>query len=148
MKIFETGELIGKSSRLLTNSLSKNLLLSNTDITPEQWIVLQILSRGPKNQKELTNITLKTKATVNSLVSYLLKADLITKTNSIEDNRKIILAISKKGISTIKQTEINALKSINQATNGFSEKEISELNNYLSRIIENIKTKPLWTESP
>jgi len=141
MKIFETGELIGKSSRLLTNSLSKNLLLSNTGITPEQWIVLQILSRGSKNQKELTNITLKTKATVNSLVSYLLKADLITKTNSIDDNRKIILAISKKGINTIKQTEINALKSINQATNGFSEKEISELNNYLSRIIENIKNE-------
>jgi len=138
MKIFETGELIGKSSRLLTNSLSKNLLLSNTGITSEQWIILQILVKGSKNQKELSEITLKTKATISSLISYLLKSDLITKTKSNIDNRNTILSISKKGINVIKQTENNAFQSIKQATNNFSEKEIKELNKYLSRIITNL----------
>ena len=141
MKIFETGELIGKSSRLLTNSLSKNLLLSKTGITSEQWIILQILSRGSKNQKELTEITLKTKATINSLVSYLLKSELISKHKLTVDNRKVILSISKKGINIIKKTNNNALESIKQATNDFSEKEISELNKYLSRIITNINNE-------
>jgi len=136
--MFETGELIGKSSRLLTNNLSKNLLMSKTGITSEQWIILKILVRGSKNQKELTEITLKTKATINSLVSYLLKSELITKTKSNFDNRNTILSISKEGINIIKQTEINALKSIKQATNDFSKKEIKELNKYLSRIITNL----------
>jgi len=138
MKIFKTGELIGKSSRLLTKSLSKNLLLSKTGITPEQWIILQILSRGSKNQKELTEITLKTKATINSLVSYLLKSDLISKNKSTVDNRKVVLAISKKGINIIDKTKTNARTSIKQATKDFSETEIRVLNNYLSRIITNL----------
>jgi len=138
MKIFETGELIGKSSRLLTNSLSKNLLESKTGITSEQWVVLQILLKGSKNQKELSEITLKTKATINSLVSYLLKSDLIIKTKSNIDNRNTILSISEKGINVIDQTKLNALKSIKQATNNFSKKEIKELNKYLLRIITNL----------
>jgi len=141
MKIFETGELIGKSSRLLTKTLSKNLLLSTTGITSEQWIILQILSKGSKNQKELTEITLKTKATINSLVSYLLKSELIIKTNSKLDNRYTILSISKKGLITIKETNNYALKSIEQATDNFSEEEIKELNKYLSRIITNLNNE-------
>ena len=141
MKIFETGELIGKSSRLLTNSLSQNLLFSNTRITSEQWILLQILSKGAKNQKELGKITLKTKATINSLVSYLLKSELIIKTNSKLDNRYTILSISKKGLITIKETNDYALKSIEQATNNFSEEEIKEFNKYLSRIITNLNNE-------
>jgi len=141
MKLFETGELIGKSSRLLTKTLSKNLFLSNTGITSEQWIILQILSKGSKNQKELTEITLKTKATINSLVSYLLKSKLIIKTNSKLDNRYTILSISKKGLITIKETNDYALKSIEQATNNFSEEEIKEFNKYLSRIITNLNNE-------
>jgi len=141
MKIFETGELIGKSSRLLTNSLSQNLLFSNTRITSEQWILLQILSKGAKNQKELGKITLKTKATINSLVSYLLKSELIIKTNSKLDNRYTILSISKKGLITIKETNEYALKSIEQATDNFSKEEIKELNKYLSRIIINLNNE-------
>jgi len=141
MKIFETGELIGKSSRLLTKILSKNLLLSTTGITSEQWIILQILSKGSKNQKELTEITLKTKATINSLVSYLLKSELIIKTNSKLDNRYTILSISKKGLKTVKETSEYALKSIEQATDNFSEEEIKELNKYLSRIITNLNNE-------
>jgi len=141
MKIFETGELIGKSSRLLTKILSKNLLLSNTGVTSEQWIILQILSKGSKNQKELTEITLKTKATINSLVSYLLKSELIIKTNSKLDNRYTILSISKKGLITIKETNKYALNSIEQATDNFSEEEIKELNKYLSRIITNLNNE-------
>ena len=141
MKKFETGELIGKSSRLLTNSLSQNLLFSSTRITSEQWILLQILSKGAKNQKELGKITLKTKATINSLVSYLLKSELIIKTNSKLDNRYTILSISKKGLITIKETNEYALKSIEQATDNFSKEEIKELNKYLSRIIINLNNE-------
>ena len=138
MNIFETGELIGKTSRLLTKSLSKNLLESKTGITSEQWIILQILVKDSKNQKELSEITLKSKATINSLVSYLVKSELITKTKSKIDNRNTILSISKKGINVINQTKNNAFQSIKQATTNFSDKEILELNKYLSIIITNL----------
>jgi plasmid maintenance system antidote protein VapI len=69
MNKFITTELIGKSSRLITNNLAHKLLVSKIGITTEQWIILQILSRGAKTQKELSEVTLKNKASINSLVS-------------------------------------------------------------------------------
>jgi len=138
MKIFNTGELIGKTSRLLRDNLSKHLIVSKVKITPEQWIILQILNNGSKNQKELSEITLKTKATINSLISYLLKSDYIIKTKSNVDKRNTEISISKKGLLLIKQSNKDALKSIKKATSGFSEKEIIALNNYLIRIQNNL----------
>ena len=138
MKIFMTGELIGKTSRLLSNDLSKHLVASKTKITSEQWIILQILTRGSKNQKELSEITLKTKATVNSLISYLVNSGLVIKKISDLDKRKTEITISKKGLQIIKQSNMTASKSIKKATNGFSENEIQELNNFLIRIQNNL----------
>ena len=138
MKIFITGELIGKTSRLLSNDLSKHLVASKTKITSEQWIILQILTRGSKNQKELSEITLKTKATVNSLISYLVNSGLVIKKISDLDRRKTEITISKKGLQIINQSNMAASKSIKKATNGFSENEIQELNNFLIRIQNNL----------
>ena len=138
MKSFVTGELIGKTSRLLRDNLSKHLIESEVYVTTEQWIILQIVRYGSKNQKELSEITLKTKATINSLISYLLKADLIIKTTSNLDKRSKDISITKKGLQIIKQSNISASKSIKRATNGFSENEIQELNSYLTRIQNNL----------
>ena len=138
MKSFVTGELIGKTSRLLRDNLSKHLIESEVYVTTEQWIILQIVRYGSKNQKELCEITLKTKATINSLISYLLKAGLIIKTTSNLDKRSKDISITKKGLQIIKQSNISASKSIKRATNGFSENEIQELNSYLTRIQNNL----------
>lgn len=138
MKIIETGNLIGKTSRLLSRDFSKNLSSNKLEITTEQWILLQILTEGTKTQKELSEITLKTKATINSLISYLLKSNLIQKTTSNKDKRITEISISKTGLQLIKQSNISAYKSINKAVRGFSEKEIQELNNYLIRIQNNL----------
>ena len=138
MKSFVTGELIGKTSRLLRDNLSKHLIESEVYVTTEQWIILQIVRYGSKNQKELSEITLKTKATINSLISYLLKAGLIIKTTSNLDKRSKDISITKKGLQIIKQSNISASKSIKRATNGFSENEIQELNSYLTRIQNNL----------
>ena len=138
MKIIETGNLIGKTSRLLSKDLSRNLSKSKLEITTEQWILLQVLTKGTKTQKELSEITLKTKATINSLISYLLKSNFIHKTTSNTDKRITEISISKKGLQIFEQANISAYKIIKKATNGFSEKEIQELNSYLIRMQNNL----------
>ena len=85
MNDFITAELIGKSSRLLRNNLSQKLSVEKLGLTTEQWIILQILSNGSKNQKELGLITLKNKASINSLISNLLKLGFVTKIVSKTD---------------------------------------------------------------
>jgi len=138
MKQFLTTELIGKTSRLLHNNLGQRLKSSKLAVTSEQWIILQILSAGVRTQKELGEITLKNKASINSLISNLLKLNLVIKTISSKDKRATEISISEIGNEVRKQAMKSAKESVNQAFNGFSELEIEQLNELLKRVNNNI----------
>ena len=138
MNLFITTELIGKSSRLITNNLARELLNLKLGITTEQWIILQILSNGSTTQKRLSEITLKNKASINSLINNLLKKELINKSISNLDKRETIISITDTGNNIRERGGKNATKSINTALNGFSISEIEKLNAFLERINNNL----------
>ena len=138
MNLFITTELIGKSSRLITNNLARELLNLKLGITTEQWIILQILSNGSTTQKRLSEITLKNKASINSLVNNLLKQGLINKSISNVDKRETVISITESGTNIREKVKRNATKSINTALNGFSTTEIDKLNTFLERINNNL----------
>jgi len=141
MNRFLTTELIGKSSRLITNNLSQKLLSQNIEITTEQWIILQILSGGSKSQKELGDITLKNKASINSLVSNLLKLNFVNKTISPKDKRETVITITEIGDKTRKETLEVASESVNEILKDFSVSEVEQLNKFLNRINSNLINK-------
>ena len=138
MTRIKTGELLGKTARLLNNNLSLKLTQSQTNITAEQWIILQIILDGPKSQKQLGEITLKNKSSINSLISKLLKANYITKVISISDKRTNIISITKSGILARKRALAVANQTINEATFDITDIEIEQLNKLLQRINNNL----------
>jgi len=138
MNKYITTELIGKSSRLITNNLSQKILLAKIGITTEQWIILQILARNEYSQKELCEITLKNKASVNSLISYLLSFDYINKSVSNKDKRETIIRITKLGDQVRKKVLKEADNSISETLKGFSNSDIELLNSLLLRINNNL----------
>ena len=138
MKKFITTELIGKSSRLITNNLAQKLLEVRAEVTTEQWIILQILSRGAMTQKELSEKTLKNKASINSLVSNLLKLELVDKNISETDKRETRVSLTNRGEEVRADVAEFATISVNEALDGFSNEEIENLNNLLNRVKENL----------
>jgi len=138
MNEFLTAELIGKSSRLLSTNLSQKLSVEKLGLTTEQWIILQILSNGSKNQKELGQITLKNKASINSLISNLLKLDFVTKIVSKTDKRKTIISTTDIGNKIRNKANKIASNSINEALYGFLTDEVKQLNEFLNRINNNL----------
>jgi len=138
MDEFLTAELIGKSSRLLSNNLSLKLSIEKLGLTTEQWIILQILSKGIKNQKELGQITLKNKASINSLISNLLKSGFVTKTISKIDKRETLISTTDIGNRIRKKADKIAFASINEAFDGFLKDEVKQLNRFLNRINNNL----------
>ena len=138
MKKFITTELIGKSSRLITNNLAQKLLEVQAGVTTEQWIILQILLRGAMTQKELSEKTLKNKASINSLVSNLLKLELVDKKISEKDKRETRVSLNNKGEEVRARVAKIAAISVDQALNGFSNEEIENLNSLLNRVKENL----------
>jgi len=138
MNILLTAELIGKSSRLLSNNLSLKLSVEKLGLTTEQWIILQILSNGPKSQKELGEITLKNKASINSLISNLLKSGFVTKIISKTDRRKTIISNTVIGDQIMNKAKIIAYSSVKEALDGFLIDEVKQLNEFLNRINNNL----------
>ncbi|HIP48522.1 MAG TPA: hypothetical protein EYG92_06100 [Lutibacter sp.] len=141
MDEFLTAELIGKSSRLLRNNLSLKLAIEKLGLSTEQWIILQILAKGSKNQKELGLITLKNKASINSLVSNLLKSSFVTKIISKTDKRETIISTTDIGNEIRKKANKIASISINEALDGFLKDEVKQLNSFLNRINTNLLKK-------
>ena len=131
------GGLLGKASRLLSNQFNNDLLAH--DLTVEQWSLMAVLwSKDGQKQKELQKVLLKDKATINSLVNYLLKNGFINKEQDIVDKRSFIISLTSKGKTMQHVTIPLAMKNIAKATDGIDASELETTVKVLNQIIINL----------
>jgi len=131
------GGLLGKSSRLLSNNFNSDL--KALGITVEQWTLLAVLwEKNNLSQKELQEALLKDKASVNSLVSYLIKSGFITKKKSTEDKRSFIVSLTTKGEEIKMQTIPLAMKNISLAIHNIDKNELATFVKVCTQIIRNL----------
>ena len=131
------GSLLGKSSRLLANHLNSSL--STVNLTVEQWSLLAFLwIQDNQSQKSLQLALLKDKATINSLIKYLLKDAFITKEPSTVDKRSFIISLTQKGKDVQSTSMPMAIQSIQTATLQIDEQELQTTLKVLEQIINNL----------
>ena len=131
------GGLLGKSSRLLSNQFNHDLIQHN--LTVEQWSLLAVLwTEDSQKQKDLQVALLKDKATINSLVSYLVKNGFVRKKQSTVDKRSVIVSLTPKGRSIQELTIPFAMKNIGMAIEGIDEEALETTVKVLTQIIENL----------
>ncbi len=131
------GGLLGKASRLLSNQFNNDLLAH--DLTVEQWSLMAVLwSKDGQKQKELQKVLLKDKATINSLVNYLLKNGFIDKEQDMVDKRSFIISLTSKGKTMQHVTIPLAMKNIAKATDGIDASELETTVKVLNQIIINL----------
>ena len=136
------GGLFGKSSRLLSNQFNNHLREHN--LTVEQWSLLAVLwSSNGQKQKELQAALLKDKATINSLLSYLVKNGFVTKERDSVDKRSFVISLTPKGKSMQTITIPIAIHNISEAIEGIDEGSLQTTIKVLNQIIDNLtKEKP------
>ena len=131
------GGLLGKSSRLLANHFNSDLIA--LDLTIAQWTLLALLwERDHQHQKELQQALLKDKATVTSLVTYLIKNGFITKSKDENDKRSYIVSLTPKGQEIQIKAIPLAIQHITLATQGIDKEALETTNKVLSQIITNL----------
>ena len=131
------GGLLGKSSRLLSNQFNHDLTQHN--LTVEQWSLLAVLwSEDAQKQKDLQAALLKDKATINSLVSYLVKNGFVMKERDSVDKRSFVISLTPKGISMQEVTIPFAMKNIGKAIEGIDEDALKTTVKVLTQIINNL----------
>jgi len=131
------GGLLGKSSRLLANHFNSDLNVHS--LTIAQWTLLAVLwDKDHQSQKELQDELLKDKASVTSLVSYLIKNGFVSKVQSANDKRRFIVSLTKKGKDIQKTTIPIAIQNISLAIQEIDQKELATTTKVLAQIIDNL----------
>jgi len=131
------GGLLGKASRLLSNQLNTDLKQHN--LTMPQWSLLAVLwSENAQKQKALEATLLKDKATINSLVSYLVKNGFISKVKDTIDKRSYIISLTTKGKEMQSITIPIAMKNIGKAVSDIDAEELERTILVLKQIINNL----------
>lgn len=72
--------------------------LSDFNITPEQWSVLNVIQqKQPLTQKELAQLVLKDTPTVNRIIDVLVRKELVSNETAPLDRRKTFINLTSKG---------------------------------------------------
>ncbi|MDH5379716.1 MAG: MarR family transcriptional regulator [Cyclobacteriaceae bacterium] len=131
--------LIGEIGKTIRDNVIKTIRNEGYDITPEQFTILVLLYyKDGLNQQEIAKGVNRDKTTVSRVLNRMLKNKLIAKKSDSGDQRENFIYISQKG-KVIQEKLINATGPIYlNALNNIPEKEVSNLNKTLLKILLNI----------
>lgn len=91
---------IDTTIKKIRNSIQKRLNEAGVDLTVDQWVVIDHISRDVgTSQNSLAEITFKDPPTVTRIVDILEKKGLVERRMAVGDRRKFNLFLTEKGES-------------------------------------------------
>ena len=92
------GPVIGKTARLIANTINKALSANGYKVSLEQMITLNILkSREGISQQEVASLWQKNKASITNLIDQLEKSKLVVRVPDKSDRRNKLLYLTTEG---------------------------------------------------
>ena len=95
------GTILDRTTRLLKAQFQRAFRDAGIDITPEQWVVLDQLSKvGAASQTDLANGTFKDAPTVSRIIDKLASRELAVRKRFPGDRRRYQVVLTEKGQTT------------------------------------------------
>ena len=131
----------GKVSSAINRRMHRNFRNAGLDITPEQWSILVFLWQQDKvTQKVIADATYKDRPSVTRLIDNMEKQGLVTRAQG-SDRRTNKICLTKKGSGLYEKVYPISLKTMQEALNELSEKDISNAQYLLNKIFSNLQTQ-------
>lgn len=134
------GYQLSYTENLHRNLLNKKFSTNKLEITPEQFIILDLLtehSTGISMQKISEKIHRDNSAITRS-IDILEKKNLVSRVNAEKDRRKKIILITKQGITLLHNAKDIAKQYAKEVAKGLTEKQLNDLFSILKIIQNNI----------
>ncbi|HTL82916.1 MAG TPA: MarR family transcriptional regulator [Bacteroidia bacterium] len=147
MKNNRSGSFIYLLERTLRQSKSvfqEMLNAKKADITVDQWIVMEEISRKNEvSQSELAKLSAKDPASITRILALLEEKKLVQRTASASDKRKIQVRLTSKGKATLAR----CAKCVDQfrevAGKNITQAELNHQREILNKFYENCGGKEL-----
>ena len=136
----EAGFLISRINRLSRRILARKMKEYGIDrINPAQGRIMFVLWRNKSVPiSELVKKTSLKKSTMTSMLDRLEKSGHVTRVRSGKDRRQILIQRTEKDRNLEKAYVQVSQEMEKLVLKGFSEKEVSELESYLRRVLGNV----------
>ncbi|MEQ9301727.1 MAG: MarR family transcriptional regulator [Cyclobacteriaceae bacterium] len=109
-------------------------------LTVDQWVLLKIIEQHtPISQKELSNLSMRDTASITRTLDLLEKKKYVERQAIPNNRRQYNIELTKQGHSFIERHMDKVRETREKSLEGFTEKEISVLSDFLLRIQANMK---------
>ena len=132
--------LTGRTPLNINRLLTAHLKESDISLTKEQWSVMAVLwKKNSCNQQEIADATYRDRPGTTRLLDNLEKDGFIERKPDKTDRRTNLIYLTTKG-KTIEKKVVDALnKTIDTATKGITDQQISQLRSIFEQINNNIQ---------
>jgi len=132
------GFLLESTTRVVKLSFTKLFKNLGIDITPEQWVILDALyQKSDLTQNELAVFAYKDAPTISRIIDKLEDKKFVKRKASVEDRRKTLVALTKKGKTITETCYPEVYKLREQSWKGLTDKDYESLQKILEKVFGN-----------
>lgn len=132
---------IDKAIRSYRQYAQKQLRKHGIDVTVDQWLVLRAVLEHPKlQQNELSDLVFKDAASVNRIITLLVKNGYLDRKVDPKNRRKTILKVTGKGNQVLIDMDVIIQKNRGVALSGIHEAQKEQIMDAMRTITENTKS--------
>lgn len=132
--------ITGKATVAISRRLQKNFKEAGIDVTIEQWSVLyQLWKEDGLSQQQLCDATFRDKPSITRLVDNMEKNNLVRRVGDKKDRRINLIYLTPEGEKLENESMAIANRTLNEALDGVSGKEIEIAKEVLQMVYDNLK---------
>ncbi len=137
-----SGFILERTAKRMKQFFQQKLTAAETDITIDQWVVLQTLEeKDGLSQLEIATATFKDAPTVTRIIDLLCKKELTRREPDTNDRRRFNIRLTRAGHEKIAAVMPIIREAREQAWSGLDEAEMEHLIKILNQVFSNIETK-------
>lgn len=109
------------------------------DLTKNQVLLMRFISRGIKNQSDLSVITERNKSSLTRLIQSLEKKELVTRKTYSEDKRQQLVELTEAGEEMLSKAIPVLETSFQKVEEGIDQQELQTAKTVIARILDNVE---------
>ena len=126
----------------LKQYISSMLKQSNVQLTPEQFLLIDILwNQGPQSQQKLADTMQKDKNSITKLVDALEKKELLVRQKDKQDRRSNTIVLTARAQAMKSDAKVAGISMLDKMLIGISEEELKGFLNTLNTMLSNMSTQ-------
>lgn len=131
---------VDKTIKTYRQFAQKRFIEEGLDITIDQWLVLNAIAERPDiSQLEIAEKVFKDAASITRIIDLLIKKKYLQRETHNSDRRRFSLGLTEEGKDLIKSISKVVKQNRAKALKGITEKELVQMKQTLTQIIDNCK---------